>query len=166
MPPHISFRLAQRGDAQAIAILSRDLIEQGLGWSWTARRVMRSMADTDTNVLVAVDSADVLQGFGVMQYGDDDAHLLLLAVRSTLGRRGIGSGLVAWLEAAALAAGVRRIFLEAREANAAARAFYHRLGYREVDLLPGYYQGRESSVRLTKDLWQSAGNGVTPRTGD
>lgn len=166
IPPDITLRLAQRSDAQAISILSRDLIERGLGWSWTARRVMRSMSDTDTNVLVATDAAQSLRGFGVMQYGDDDAHLLLLAVHSALGRRGVGSALMAWLEAAAVTAGVRRIFLEARETNAAARAFYHRLGYREIDLLPGYYQGRESSVRLIKELWQPAGSGVMPHDGD
>jgi [ribosomal protein S18]-alanine N-acetyltransferase len=166
MIANITLRLARRGDAQAIATLSRDLIERGLGWSWTARRVMRSIADADTNVLVALDAAGGLQGFGIMKYGDDDAHLLLLAVQQAQGRRGIGSALMAWLEAAALAAGVRRIFLEAREANAPARAFYRRLGYAEIGLLPGYYQGREDSVRLLKDLWEAAGKGVTPRAGD
>ena len=42
MIANITLRLAHRSDAQAIATLSRDLIERGLGWSWTARRVMRS----------------------------------------------------------------------------------------------------------------------------
>ena len=153
----ITLRLAHCADAQGIAILSRDLIEHGLGWSWTARRVMRSIVDADTNVLVALNAAGNLQGFGIMTYGDDDAHLLLLAVRAAQSRRGIGSALLGWLEAAALSAGVRQIFLEARESNALARAFYHRLGYRETELLPGYYQGREASVRLVKNLWQSAG---------
>lgn len=150
-----TLRLAHRGDAQTIATLSRDRIERGLGWSWTARRVVRSIADDDTNVLVALDAATGLQGFGIMKYGDDDAHLLLLAVQQAQGRRGIGSALMGWLEAAALIAGVRRIFLEAREANGPARAFYRRLGYREIEVLPGYYQGREDSVRLLKDLWHA-----------
>ena len=166
MIANTTLRLARRGDAQAIATLSRDLIERGLGWSWTARRVLRSIGDADTNVLVALDGAGRLQGFAIMRYGDDDAHLLLLAVQQAQGRRGIGSSLMAWLEAAALVAGVRRVLLEAREANAPARAFYRRLGYREVELLPGYYQGREDSVRLLKDLWEGAGKGVTPRSAD
>lgn len=159
-------RLARRAHAQAIATLSRDRIEQGLGWSWTARRVVRSLADPDTNVLVALDAADAVCGFAIMKFGDDEAHLLLLAVQAALGRRGIGSAMMAWLEAVAGAAGVRRILLEAREANGPARAFYRRLGYREVALLPGYYQGREDSVRLIKDLWEGAGKGVTPRSAD
>jgi ribosomal-protein-alanine N-acetyltransferase len=157
-------RLAHRGHAQAIAALSRDRIERGLGWSWTARRVVRSMADADTNVLVALDASDAVCGFAIMKFGDDEAHLLLLAVQAEQGRRGIGSAMVGWLEAVAGVAGVRRIFLEAREANGPARAFYRRLGYREIELLPGYYQGREDSVRLLKDLWENAG--VTPRSAD
>jgi [ribosomal protein S18]-alanine N-acetyltransferase len=166
MTDDIRLRLAHRGHAQAIATLSRDRIERGLGWSWTARRVMRSMTDADTNVLVALDPADAVCGFAIMKFGDDEAHLLLLAVQAERGRRGIGSAMVGWLEAVAGVAGVRRIFLEAREANGPARAFYRRLGYREVELLPGYYQGREDSVRLLKDLWQGAGNGVTPGSAD
>jgi len=45
------------------------------------------------------------------------------------------------------------VYLEARLTNGTARAFYARLGYREIQTLPGYYQGREACVRLAKDLW-------------
>ena len=33
-----------------------------------------------------------------------------------------------------------------------ARAFYFRLGYAQAQLLPGYYGGRETSVRMVKDF--------------
>ena len=163
----ITLRLAQRGDAPSISNLSRDLIERGLGWSWTPRRVMRSIADADTNALVALDAAGALQGFGIMKYAEEEAHLLLLAVQTAQSRRGIGSALLAWLEASALIAGVRDIWLEARASNVAARQFYRQRGYREVELLPGYYQGREDSVRLLKNLWQTTtGKGLSRRAGD
>jgi len=145
-------RLATRADATGIAALSRDRIEQGLGWSWTAPRVLRSMADRSTNAVVAGDGERLL-GFGIMKYHDDEAHLLLLAVRADAGRRGIGSAMLRWLEQSALVAGVGQVYLEARLANAEARAFYAKLGYREIQTLPGYYRGREACVRLAKDLW-------------
>ncbi|MEP7100288.1 MAG: GNAT family N-acetyltransferase [Burkholderiales bacterium] len=145
-------RLATRADAPGIAALSRDRIEQGLGWSWTAPRVLRSTVDRSTNVLVAGEAARLL-GFGIMKYHDDEAHLLLLAVNAEAGRRGIGSALLHWLEQSARVAGVGQVYLEARLGNAAARAFYAKLGYREIQTLPGYYQGREACVRLAKDLW-------------
>jgi ribosomal-protein-alanine N-acetyltransferase len=91
-------------------------------------------------------------GFGIMKYGDDEAHLLLLAVRPAHARYGVGSALVDWLERSARVAGIARISLEARFANVAARNFYARLGYAQVQLLPGYYGGREASVRMAKDL--------------
>jgi len=145
-------RLATRTDAAGIAALSRDRIEQGLGWSWTAPRVLRSIRDPAANVVVARRSGRML-GFGIMKYHDDEAHLLLLAVHLGASRRGVGSALVAWLERSALAAGIGQVYLEARLANGAARAFYARLGYREIQTLPGYYQGVEACVRLAKDLW-------------
>ena len=148
----LTLRLAGRADAPAIARLSRDRIERGLGWSWTAPRVLRSILDAQTNVVVAREAAQML-GFGIMKYRDDDAHLLLLAVRSTSCRRGVGTALVAWLERSAAVAGIGQVVLEARSSNDVARAFYRRLGYREMQTLPGYYQGHEAGVRLAKDLW-------------
>ncbi|MBS0447578.1 MAG: GNAT family N-acetyltransferase [Proteobacteria bacterium] len=148
----LSIRLARRGDAALIAAMSRDLIESGLGWSWTAGRVLRAIADRETNVVVA-EVAGQRAGFGIMSYRDEDAHLLLLAVHPARRRLGVGAALVTWLEASALAAGIGQVLLEARAGNAGARAFYRRLGYAEVQRVPGYYQGREASVRLAKDLW-------------
>ncbi|HEY8707314.1 MAG TPA: GNAT family N-acetyltransferase [Burkholderiaceae bacterium] len=147
----LTLRLASRADAPAIARLSRDRIEQGLGWSWTAPRVLRSILDAQTNVVVAREAARLL-GFGIMKYHDDDAHLLLLAVRASSCRRGVGAALVAWLERSASVAGIGQVVLEARISNEAARAFYRHLGYREMQTVPGYYAGREAGVRLAKDL--------------
>jgi [ribosomal protein S18]-alanine N-acetyltransferase len=149
----VSIRLADVNDAHRIAQMSRDLIELGLGWSWTAPRVRQSIADAQTNVVVVRDADAALQAFAIMRYRDDDAHLLLLAVQPERVRRGIGTALMGWLEKVALVAGVDRISLEARVSNATARAFYARLGYIESQVRPGYYQGREASVRMAKDLW-------------
>ncbi len=146
-----SIRFATRADAAVIAEMSRDLIERGLGWSWTRERVLRSLHHPDTNAIVAVRESE-RAGFGIMKYGEDEAHLLLLAVRPVHARRGVGSALVAWLERSARVAGINRVSLEARFGNVAARNFYARLGYAQVQLLPGYYGGREASVRMAKEL--------------
>ena len=146
-----SIRFATRADAAVIAEMSRDLIERGLGWSWTRERVLRSLRHPDTNAIVAVRESE-RAGFGIMKYGEDDAHLLLLAVRPVHARRGVGSALVAWLERSARVAGITRVSLEARFGNVAARNFYNHLGYAQSQLLPGYYSGREASVRMAKEL--------------
>jgi ribosomal-protein-alanine N-acetyltransferase len=148
----IQIRLASSHDALGIAAMSRDLIEQGLGWSWKQPRVLRSIRDRDTNVAVACD-ANGLTGFGIMKYKEEEAHLLLFAVLDSHRRRGIGTALMAWFERTALVAGIGVIQLEARLTNQDARAFYHRLGYTEIKIVRGYYCGVESAVRLAKDLW-------------
>jgi len=143
-------RLALPQDAVRIATMSRDYVEDGLGWGWTPARVLRSIRDRATNVVVAECGAD-LAGFGIMKYLDDDAHLLLFAVRPEYRRRGVGSGLVTWLESTATTAGIELIFLETRATNTAAREFYAARGYRELATLPRYY-GSEDAVRIGKDL--------------
>ncbi len=159
-----TLQLATAADADGIARLSRDRIETGLGWRWGGWRVRRSIADGATNVVVAV-AAGELAGFGIMKYGDDEAHLLLLAVAAGCVRRGVGGSLVDWLEASARTAGLGQVLLEVRAANAGARAFYGGLGYVPLQRLPGYYQGRETAVRMAKDLWEAdppAGPTLTP----
>jgi len=143
-------RLALPQDGVRIATMSRDYVEDGLGWGWTPARVLRSIRDRATNVVVAECGAD-LAGFGIMKYLDDDAHLLLFAVKPEYRRRGVGSGLVTWLESTATTAGIELIFLETRATNAAAREFYAARGYRELATLPRYY-GSEDAVRIGKDL--------------
>ncbi len=143
--------LALPGDAAAIALMSRDLVESGLGWRWTPDRILDSIRDGATNVAVARDGRR-LAGFGIMVYREEEAHLLLLAVQASHRRRGIGSALVGWLEAPALAAGIGMVRLEARTANRGALAFYRRLGYKEMQVIRGYYRGREDCIWIAKDL--------------
>lgn len=132
--------------------MSRDWIEHGLGWSWTAARVLQAIGDTSTNVAVLV-RQDRPEGLGVMQYLDDDAaHLVLLAVSPLLRHQGRGRQLLAWLEQSAQVAGSTTIALECRADNANAIAFYRHLGYHPVGTVSGYYEGRVDAVRLLKHL--------------
>jgi ribosomal-protein-alanine N-acetyltransferase len=141
-------RLATTRDAALIAQMSRDYVEQGLGWSWTAARVLAAVNNRATNVAIAGD----LLGFGIMHYGDDSAHLALLAVRPALQRRGLGALLLTWLEKPARVAGIDCIRLEARADNPNAIAFYRRQGYREAARIAGYYRGTMDAVRFEKRL--------------
>lgn len=144
-------RLATAADAPAIADMSRQHIESGLGWSWTPARIAAAIADRDTNVAV-IDQPDGVLGFGIMHYAERSAHLALLAVDPAQRRRGIAARLVAWLEKCADTAGIERIRVEARSDNPAALAFYHKLGYVQIDRLARYYRGVLDAVRLEKTL--------------
>jgi len=149
--PELSIGLARPSEVVEIARLSRDLIEQRLRWSWTPTRVTASVQRPDA--LVAVSRAGArIAGFGIMRYGDDDAHLDLLGVVPTHRGEGLGRRLVEWLEKPALLAGASAVFLEVRASNCGAHAFYERLGYRKLGELPRYYQGCESAIRMGREL--------------
>ncbi len=69
----------------------------------------------------------------------DEGEILNLAVAPEYARRGIGTELVQTMLQAFERAGVRQVFLEVRESNAGARAFYQRLGFEPVGRRKDYY---------------------------
>ncbi len=161
-----TLRLARIADAARIAAMSERYIEAGLAPSWPAARIARHLRDPDSVVLCAVHAsaqaaapapaaaapAADLAGFAIMRFADSSAHLNLLAVDPRWRRRGIGTRLLGWLEETALTAGTFHVSLELRSANQAALDFYRRLGYRETGTLPGYYQGVETAIRMSRDV--------------
>jgi len=146
-----TLRLASPHDAETIAAMSRELIEAGLGWSWTPERVQHSLRHRDTLVLTARDG-ERLTGFAIMQFGDERAHLSLLAVHPGCQRQGVGALMLEWLTQSALGAGIATLHLELREDNRGARAFYIRQGFDETARIPGYYRGVETAVRMLRDI--------------
>src|SRR5215467_14705807 len=103
----LSLQLARPADAITIAKLSRDLIENGLQWRWTPKRVAASIRAPAVNVLVARIHENIA-GFAIMRYGHDDAHLDLLAVAPPYRRFGVAQQLIQWLEKCATVAGTFR----------------------------------------------------------
>jgi ribosomal-protein-alanine N-acetyltransferase len=147
----IRFRLATPADATEIAEMSRRLIETGLGWSWTRQRVEHAIRNAEALVLTAVYGSEII-GFGIMEFGDETAHLSLFAVREPFQRKGIGLRMFEWLRSSALTAGIALIRLELRVANFDAQAFYRKLGFIETGRAIGYYRGRENALRMALDL--------------
>ena len=160
-PRAITIRLAEPRDAQAIAMMSRDFIEAGLGWKYDASRVMRAIRDRETLAVVACDAKGgaaraAINGFAIMEFGDERAHLVLLAVRPSHRRTGIGQRMLEWLLESARTAGIASIHLELRAGNEAARRFYRAMGFYETVLVPGYYRSgegrKEGALRMLRVL--------------
>ena len=147
----ITLRLAVPRDAHTIAVMSREHIEQGLPWKYDPARIAGAIRRRDTTVLTAVDRT-ALAGFALMEFGDERAHLVLLAVRPTHRRRGIGRKLFEWLLESALTAGMESVHLELRAGNEAARRFYRALGFSETIMIPRYYGGTETALRMIRLL--------------
>ena len=169
----ITIRLAEPRDAQAVALMSRDFIESGLGWKYDAPRVLKAIRDRETLTIVASEGGrpapgmtgavaagavrDTLAGFAIMELGEERAHLVLLAVRPSHRRLGIGQRMLEWLLESARVAGMASVHLELRAGNDAARRFYRAMGFYETVLVPGYYRGveggrKEGALRMLRVL--------------
>jgi ribosomal-protein-alanine N-acetyltransferase len=158
----VELRLARYQDAARIAAMSRRLVERGLEPSWPRQRVEWHLRNSECLVLTAWARGD-LAGFGIMQYGEEAAHLNLLAVDPRHRRRAVGRALVAWLEETAAVAGTFVIRLETRAGNRGAQGFYEALGYRQTGRVSGYYQGVEDAVQMARDLRAESGARREPR---
>jgi ribosomal protein S18 acetylase RimI-like enzyme len=147
----LTLKLAAPADAVSIAAMSRELIEAGLPWTWTPERVARNLRHPETLVLTARDGKR-LAGFAIMQFGEERAHLSLLAVSPDCQRQGVARRMLEWLIQSALTAGIASVHLELREANLGARGFYLRQGFAETVRIPGYYRGVETAVRMLREI--------------
>jgi [ribosomal protein S18]-alanine N-acetyltransferase len=155
-----TLELASCADARPLAQMSQELIEAGLRPSWSAARIAWHIRHPESVVLTAR-QPNAIAGFAVMRYGDELAHLNLLAVAPVFQRHGVARRMMIWLEETALTAGTFTVSLELRARNSAAYAFYTNMGYREVGRVSGYYQGIEPAVRMVRDLRATA-NHHTP----
>jgi ribosomal protein S18 acetylase RimI-like enzyme len=152
----LDIRLAKPSDGDNIARMSRRLIEAGLPWwCWTPKRVAKAIRSPDTIGIVAKVGRK-MAGFAVMYFGDENAHLNLLAVEPVYRRRGIGREMVTWLECSCSVAGILRVSLEVRATNLPAISFYRSLGFDVGERIARYYCGQEAAVRMTRRLAASA----------
>jgi ribosomal-protein-alanine N-acetyltransferase len=151
---NITLRAAHSSEASAIASMSRLHIEYGLNWRWTPAKVKRHVRDKDTMVLIASNEG-TMAGFAIMRFGDDQAHLFLLAVSPEYRRTGIGRSMMQWLEKSCRTAGIQAIRLEVRVSNRAAIRFYRNLGYRIIARVAGYYDRREAAAIMARTLNES-----------
>ena len=101
----------------------------------------------------------VLLGYCVLMMAPDDAHLLNISVAQAVQGRGIGRGLLEWVDAQALAHGVASVLLEVRVSNIRAQRIYEAAGYGRIGMRRSYYPavgGREDAIVMRKILDEAA----------
>lgn len=126
----------RRGDMLAIRRILEDAPEAAM-WSEEALAAARNA--TPDQFLVA-QMADEIVGFVLGREIGSEAEILNLAVKQEFRCAGVGSALVNTLLKQYDAGGIGRVFLEVRESNGAAIAFYERLGFQQIGRRVGYYR--------------------------
>lgn len=84
----------------------------------------------------------------------DEGHITTLCVHPAARRRRVGERLLVDVLREATRRGIRRVTLEVRESNQAARRLYEKYGFRPVGRRPGYYldNGEDALVMGIEDL--------------
>lgn len=106
-------------------------------WS---ERAFRMVMRRDPGAILVAERAGRVAGYAALWVSADEAELADLAVASCQRRRGVGRLLVEACLRQAAARGARKVFLQVREGNEAARALYRQAGFREVGRRPRYYR--------------------------
>ena len=144
-------RKIKPGDAVAVARLLA-ASPGAAPWSPLDSLVPPETETADTVTFVAEHDDEVV-GLIVTRVAADEAEILNLAVLPALRRCGLARGLLLTALAAARALNARSAFLEVRESNLGARAFYSRMGFTEFGRRRAYYQGpAEDALILTLPL--------------
>ena len=96
---------------------------------------------------------DVLLGLVLVRAVADETEILNLAVDPNARRQGIGARLVAHAIEVVKRANVKDIYLEVRESNSGARAFYSSMSFAEQGRRKNYYsQPVEDALLLVRRL--------------
>ena len=134
-------------DAESVRALLAGIPE---AVQWLPQDVQASQANS---VFRVVEEEGQLSGLIIFRIMAGEAEILNLAVESRRRRQGMASRLIEDMIVASKAAGVKRIFLEVRDSNEAARSFYARMGFTEVGRRRQYYrQPAEDGLVLVRTL--------------
>ncbi len=119
---------------------------------WTRGMLSAAFSAPET-IALGVRQDVLLSGLALFRVMADEAEILRLAVHPQMRRLGLGSLLLARGLTLARGRGALRAYLEVREGNATALAFYARRGFHRVGRRPGYYAGSgEAALVLARDI--------------
>jgi ribosomal-protein-alanine acetyltransferase len=135
-------RSATAADIPAIMELER---HSGAAAHWSVERYEQMFEATPPNLLhyvgLVIEHESGIQGFLVGQAHADEWELQSIAVRVAGHRRGFGSQLLTEFLEQARERGAKSVYLEVRESNQAARAFYEKWLFQESGRRKDYYTG-------------------------
>lgn len=132
----LKIRQCARRDVENIQQI---LVEAPEAAAWSAAAVDEAL-NCDERLFLVADIEAELAGFAVARLITDEAEILNFAVKRAYRRCGVGRRLLEKLFRQLRELGATKVFLEVRESNAAAIAFYRKLGFESVGRRPSYYQ--------------------------
>ena len=140
----LELREGGAADVGEVMQVMDDAFHPAFGEAWTRAQCL-GILDLPRVWLTLARHDDEPAGFALSRIIVDEAELLLLGVRQSFRRRGIGRALIERGLAVAATAGARRLHLEVRDGNDAL-GLYMGSGFCEVGRRRGYYRGRDGQL--------------------
>lgn len=112
---------------------------------WVRQAFDRELVNDFSRSFVALDGEERVVGYLVYWVAGPEFHILNIAVRSDMKKRGIGQILMNHVISDARGADGDFVALEVRPSNTPARNLYLRYGFVTVGFRPGYYKDGESA---------------------
>jgi ribosomal-protein-alanine N-acetyltransferase len=135
-------------DARAVAAL-----EYLSPSPWTKEQIAALPENKQCRSRLCRDASGAFLGWTCFLLVLDEAELLKIAVVPAWRHQGIGQALMQDVFTSAARFEARRLFLEVRERNLAARALYRKTGFTEVGRRKGYYDHPpDDALMLEKNL--------------
>ena len=132
----IVIRAFREEDAEAASEILREAPEAA---GWSVEVIRATFASGGVSGFIS-EKGGKRTGFILGKEVLDEGEILNLAVIMRNRGQGEGTALVKSMLNSLAARGVRRIFLEVRESNQGAIAFYKKLGFEQVGRREGYYR--------------------------
>ena len=132
---------------------------------WSEQAYRETLEADQATMHVAINVTGDVVGHAVTYFAADEAELATIAVAANARRTGVGRAL---LNAALLVCrrrGSRKLFLEVRESNAAARAMYGAAGFQPVGRRRAYYTLPTEDAVLMRLEIGAAGPSTDDRAG-
>lgn len=154
----VAIGLSEGGHADLAAVMAimDDSFDPRFGEAWTHAQCAGLLPMPGVWLTLAR-AGETVFGFALARFVADEAELLLLAVRASVQRQGIGRLLLDAFEAAARARGASRLHLEVREGNHAF-SLYERAGFGLVGRRRDYYGGQKGDRYDALTLAKSVGD--------
>ncbi len=143
-------RPARVGDLDALMALE----QRAFATDRLSRRSFRHLLTKGKSVTSVCERDGVLLGYVMLllHSGTSLARMYSLAVDEGARGQGVGERLVRAAEAMAIDKGCISLRLEVRADNPAAIRLYRRLGYRQFEVIPDYYEDHAEALRFEKRL--------------
>lgn len=138
-PCEIVVRDGGIADLDAVMAVMKDGFDPAFGEAWTAPQCAGLLPLPGVWLSIA-SAGDAPTGFALARIVVDEAELLLIAVGREMQRKGIGARLVERFIENARSRGARRVHLEVRDGNEAAK-LYEQAGFSVIGRRRNYYSG-------------------------